>query len=212
MKVIDLSHAISESMPFYPGTDPPVFEEACTIAKDGFAEKRITLFTHTGTHLDAPAHILPGAKTLDSLPAGLFFGEAVALDFKGHTGGKICAKDLEKHSPAVKGADFVILKTGWNRYWGRDEYFSGFPVLSPEGAEWISGLGIKGLGVDCISVDAVESAGFPVHQILLGKGIIIVENLANLDALPEKPFIFCCFPLKIAGADGSPVRAVAITG
>lgn len=210
MKAIDLSHPISESMPFYPGTDPPAFSDACTVERDGFAEKRISLHTHTGTHLDAPAHIFPGAATLDEMPPGHFFGRAVVLDLTGVRGREIVPVDLEPYRKAVESSEFVLLHTGWNRLWGRKEYFGGFPVLSQEGARWISGFNLKGLGVDAISVDEVGTEYFPVHKILLSRNIIVIENLTNLAGLPEGFFIFCCFPLKIEKADGSPVRAVAL--
>lgn len=212
MKAIDLSHIISQSMPYYPGTGPPAFTPAHTIERDGFAEKKIALLTHTGTHLDAPAHIFPGATTLDRIAPELFCGRAAVLDFTGIRKQSIGPADLEPHRPAVEKSEFVLLHTGWSELWGSEEYFRNFPVLSPEGARWICGFNLKGLGVDAISVDAVESTEYPVHKILLQRGLIIVENLANLDSLRENGFYFCCFPLKLEGADGSPVRAVAITG
>lgn len=210
MKVFDLSHTITESMPIYPGTGPPSLTPSSTIERDGFAEKRLSLLTHTGTHLDAPAHILPGAETLDRIEPEKFCGRAVVLDFTGFSGGEILPADLEQHRRAVAKSEFVLINTGWSRLWGRGEYFRGFPVLSPEAARWICGFSLKGLGVDTVSVDAVGSAGFPVHGALLGSGLIIVENLTGLDSLPGAEFTFCCFPLKIEAADGSPVRAVAL--
>ncbi|MCL6612938.1 MAG: cyclase family protein [Peptococcaceae bacterium] len=212
MKVIDLSHAISESMPCYPGTGPPSFAPASTIERDGFTEKRITLLTHTGTHLDAPAHIFPGAATLDRIAPENFCGPAAVLDFTGFRRRTVGPADLEPHRPAVEKSEFVLLRTGWSKLWGSGEYFRNFPVLSPEGARWFRGFNLKGLGVDAVSVDALENGDFPVHKILLQRGLIIVENLTNLDSLPENGFHFCCFPLKLEGADGSPVRAVAVTG
>lgn len=209
MKVYDLSHPISGSMPFYPGAFPPVVTGQYTIENDGFAEKKITLLTHTGTHLDAPSHILNGSTAVDRIPAGQFIGRARVLDFTGFKGRVIRPSELEPHRRAVEKSNFVILKTGWSRHWGRDDYFKGYPVLSPEGAVWITGFDLKGLGVDAVSVDEAGPAEFQVHKILLGRGLVIVENLTNLDVLPGGFLIFCCFPLKIERGDGSPVRAVA---
>jgi len=209
MNVIDLTHPISPEMPVYPGTEPPAFSIPCTIQRDGFEERRITLFSHTGTHLDAPSHVFPGGKTLDQLPAGHFYGQGTVLDFANIRKTTIDPEDLEPHRQEVLQSDFVILRTGWDRLWGRDEYFEGFPVLSLKGAEWLSQFTLKGLGVDAISVDAVGSTAFPIHKALLRKDILIIENLTNLDRLPGH-FTFCCFPLKIIKADGSPVRAVAV--
>ena len=211
MKVYDLSHPISGSMPFYPGAFPPVVTGQYTIENDGFAEKKITLLTHTGTHLDAPSHILNGSTAVDQIPAGQFIGRASVLDFTGFNTRAIGPSELEPHRRAVEKSNYVILKTGWSRHWGRDDYFKGYPVLTPEGAVWITGFDLKGLGVDAVSVDEAGSAEYPVHKILLKRGLVIVENLANLDVLPGGPLIFCCFPLKIESSDGSPVRAVAFT-
>lgn len=209
MKVIDLTHPISPDMPVYPGTEPPLFSVAYTIEREGFEERRLTMFTHTGTHLDVPAHIFPGGKTLDQLPAGHFCGRGTVLDLTGAHQAVIEPEDLEPHRPAVLRSAFVLLRTGWDRLWGKEEYFAGFPVLSLAAAEWLSGFPLKGLGVDAISVDAVGTVEFPVHKVFLRRDIVIIENLTNLDRLPGH-FTFCCFPLRIAGADGSPVRAVAV--
>jgi len=212
MKLIDLSHTISPSMPVYPGSDPPSLDQACSIEKDGFAEKRLVLFSHSGTHVDAPAHILPGAPTLDRQALDRFCGRAAVLDLTNLPGKVIGPAALESYRHFFEENHFILLHTGWGRLWGKDEYFRGFPVLSPEAAHWACGFGLKGIGVDAISVDRVGPAGFPVHEILLGHGLVIVENLANLDLLPAgQSFNFCCFPLNIQGGDGSPVRAVALT-
>lgn len=212
MTVIDLSHTITESIPVYPGTECPSFINACTIDRDGFAEKKMTFYTHTGTHLDAPAHILPGAGTVDKLPIGHFYGRAVLVDCTGIRDRDIGPEDLEPYRQAVEASRFVILHTGWSKLWGNETYFDGFPVLSDEAARWLCGFNLKGLGIDAMSVDRVGSAGFPVHRLLLDRGLVIIENLTNLDQLTGRQFTFCCFPLKIAGADGSPVRAAALAG
>ena len=109
-------------------------------------------------------------------------------------------------------AEFILLQTGWSRHWGRKSYFSGYPVLSPEAAEWLSGFGFKGFGMDTMSVDPMDSERLPVHRAFLERETILIENLTNLAAVPCSPFLFSCFPLKLEEADGSPVRAVAYTG
>ena len=80
MNLIDLTHPISEDMPVYPGTEPPVIVTGCTVAEDGFFEKKITLFSHTGTHIDAPAHLLEDGRTLDYFPVDRYVGPAIVLD------------------------------------------------------------------------------------------------------------------------------------
>ncbi len=210
MQIVDLSHNLEPDMPLYPGTMVPRFEETAAIETDGYREKRIGLCVHTGTHVDAPAHLIMGAKTLDQLPLGTYCAEAMLLDFSASTKPLITLDELLVHEHDIKTVTFLLLRTDWSRYWGKDRYFSGYPVLTPEAARWLIAMGLKGVGLDTLSADPLDAPGLPIHHILLGGGMIIVENLTHLGSLPEKGFIFTCLPLKIRDADGSPVRAVAI--
>ncbi len=210
MTIVDLSHFIEAGMPVYPGTEPPVLAEANTIDGDGFREKKLSLYSHTGTHMDAPAHILAGTKTLDQLPVETFCGEAMLLNCTAAGRASIDLHDLVRHADAIHKCRFLILHTGWSRYWGDERYFSDYPVLTPDAACWLAGAGLRGVGLDTISADAADAADLPIHTILLGAGMVIVENLTNLAALAHPFFLFACFPLKIRDADGSPVRAVAM--
>ena len=209
MTITDLTHVISQDMPVYPGTEPPVIVDGCTIEKDGFAEKTLTMFTHTGTHMDAPAHVLKGKKTLDQLSAAFFVGKAVMLDCT-EVNGEIDIARLQEIEVDLFAADYLILKTGWCKYWGSDAYYDHFPVLSLDAAAYLAGLELRGIGIDTISVDPVSAADLPVHRILLEKNMVIIENLNLPDELPSE-FTLSCLPMKLKGADGSPIRAVAMT-
>ena len=209
MSFIDLSHTIEENMPVFPGTGTPRITDGTSLATDGFLEKKITLFSHTGTHLDAPAHLIAGGKTLDQLPVGHFTGTACILDVRDLTGPDISVEHLEFRLPRNRACDFYLLHTGWSRYWGSPDYFKDFPVLTLPAARLLASLRPKGVGLDAISIDAVQGTDLSVHKIFLGQDTIIVENLKNLDRLPKEPFTFFCFPLKLRDADGSPARAVA---
>lgn len=210
MKIIDLSHEIHSSIPVYPGTKPPSFVQTNTIEQDGFAELTFCMATHTATHMDAPAHILPGGKTLDRFDAAHFAGRAVLIDALDVPGGAITANHLEPYDSRLERAGFALIHTGWSRYWGEKGYFEGFPALTAGAAEKLAGFRLQGVGIDAISVDPIDSYDLPVHHILLGSGILIIENLARLDAIRKEEIHFICLPLKIIGADGSPARAVAI--
>jgi kynurenine formamidase len=131
------------------------------------------------------------------------------LDFYNFKAKTIGVEELVPHRDAIKKVEFLLLHTGWSRYWGSERYFNNYPVLSPEAANWLSSFGIKGFGLDTISADTVDSQDYQVHKALLQKNIIIIENLANLADLPCNQFEFSCFPLSFEDADGSPVRAVA---
>jgi arylformamidase len=210
MNAVDLSHSINESMPVYPGTEPPKISDACTIAKNGFAEKLLSIYSHIGTHIDAPGHILAGAATLDEFAVGHFLGPGLVLDVSAKKGAHVEINDLKKYEMLLGDAEFALLHSGWAEHWGDPGYFTGFPVLSPAAAHWLTGFDLKGIGVDMISVDGVDSLTLDVHRIFFEKGMVVVENLAGLETLIGKKFVFSCLPLKIASADGSPVRAVAI--
>jgi len=208
--VVDLTQIIEPDMPVYPGTEQPEISDPCTIEKNGFAEKKLAFYSHTGTHMDAPAHIVAGAPTLDQLDAAQFIGTAAALDLSRLKKPVIDLEDLRPFEPRVKDKDFVILYTGWSHLWGEDAYFEGYPVLSIEAAQWLVSFTHKGIGVDMISIDGAESTDFLIHKTFLGSNKVIVENLTNLEGLLNSTFILCCTPLKIAQADGSPVRAIAL--
>jgi len=209
MKPFDLTHPITPDMPVYPGTEPPVFTIGCSIDEAGFLEKKITFFSHTGTHIDAPAHLIKGHNTLDMLPIEHFYGTALLLDFKSLTTSSISLKELEPHQDTIKRVDFLILHTGWSRYWGSENYFTNYPVLSLEAANRLSGFKLKGIGLDTISADTADTKEYEVHKALLQHNTLIIENLTNLENLPCSLFDFSCFPFSIVEADGSPVRAVA---
>jgi kynurenine formamidase len=205
VKVIDLTHLIQEAMPVYPGTEPPVLEPANTLERDGFREKKLHMYSHTGTHMDAPAHMIESGSTLDQRPADAFFGKAVKIDVR-HL--EIIERaDLEPFLD--EGAEFVLLWTGWDTRWGTESYFNGFPTLSIDAAKWLADKPIKGVGVDAISVDSMAAVDFEVHMALLGHDKVLIENLCSLERLPQS-CLFSAMPLKLVDADGSPIRAYAL--
>jgi arylformamidase len=209
-QVIDLTHPITPAMPVYPGTESPVLTQANTVERNGFAETLLRMYSHTGTHIDAPGHMLAGAPMLDDLPADRFVGRACVVDVSASAPGEVPLSLLEEQGPLVAGCDFVLLRCGWPRYWGDERYFAGFPVLTSEAAAWLAGCGLKGVGFDTISADPVGPPPYPNHMTFFAAGMILIENLVNLEPLVGKRFLFTCLPLAYERADGSPVRAVAL--
>lgn len=199
-------------MPAFPGFDAPKIERAFKIQKNGFAESRLTMFSHAGTHMDAPAHMMEDGKTLDAYDPESFVGKAVVLDFSGYPMGvgEWCIEldMLKVHEDLIRRAEFVLIYTGWSRIWRLEEYFSGFPALSTAAARWLAELPLKGVGVDTISIDLMSSKDYPVHRVLMEKDILIIENLTNLEGLSERLLSLTALPLKFEDADGAPVRAV----
>ena len=206
MKIIDLSHTITPNMPVYPGTEQPIFIEANSIDQHGFAEKKLTFYSHTGTHIDAPAHIIENQPQLDELPLSSFFGQALCIPIDKP---EIGAHHFEPFHEQLHHLDFILFATGWSKFWGKDQYFRDYPVLTAAAADFLCKYKLKGIGFDTISADREDSTDFPIHNTLL-QHMIVIENLTNLELLDSQNFQFCCFPLKIVEADGSPVRAVAL--
>jgi kynurenine formamidase len=210
LQVIDLSQELAPGMMVYPGSPQPQFRQAATIESDGFRELMVTLCTHHGTHLDAPSHLIAGGRTVDQLPPESFIGKALLLDCTRSDTATVDLQDLRPYEGAIDGHDFVLLHTGWSRFWGDRRYFADYPVLTEAAASWLVAAGMRGVGVDAVSVDAPAATGLPVHRLLLADGLVIVENLTNLAALSQRSFIFSCLPLRLKDGDGSPVRAVAL--
>ena len=206
MRVYDLTHTIQNDMPVYPGTEQPRLTTACTIAEAGYRETLLHMFSHTGTHMDAPAHMLPEGTTLDSYDAEKFTGTAVVVDCRGQAA--ITLPLLKGYD--LTGVDFVLFCTGWDRKWGSDDYYEGFPCLTAEAAAYLAALPLKGVGEDSISLDPCDSVDFPNHITLMRADFVNTENLKGLDALVGRRFTFVTLPLKFENSDGCSCRAIAM--
>lgn len=209
MRVIDLTHTIAEGMPVYPGTEPPVFTAANTCETDGFRETLIRMYSHTGTHIDAPAHIFSGRTALDEFPAGQFVGKALVIDCSDlNSGDRITLDRVTGYGELAKRADFLLFYTGWDRFWGREEYFGDYPYPEDAVLDYILAGNYKGIGFDVIGLDPIGS--LDLHKKLFAeREIINIENLTNLGLCGSELFDFCCLPLKFANSDGASARAVA---
>lgn len=205
--IYDLSHTVGPDTMAYPGTEKPTLRIMNTVEKDGFQETLLTMFSHAGTHMDAPAHMITGADYLDKLPAARFCGRAYVMDCTAFgEGDEVPPEAL----PELKGLDFLILSTGWENFWGDEKYFGRFPVLSDGAADRLAAAGLSGVGVDMMSVDPMDTVDFPVHMRFFRRGMVIIENLCNLAGLRGKYVELCALPLKYENADGAPVRVIAI--
>jgi kynurenine formamidase len=197
-------------MPLYPGSRPPRVAAVATLEREGYRESRISLSSHTGTHLDLPFHLLPGGAALEAIPAERFCGPAAVIPLPGAEGTVIRVEDLLPHAPGLAGMRFLLLATGWDRRWEEGDPFRGHPVLDPEAARWLAGFAPWGVGTDAPSLDAPDAPGYPAHRIFLERGIFLLENLRGLLPLAGTPFHLICLPLPVRGADGLPVRAAAL--
>lgn len=206
--ILDLSHPIHTGMTVYPG-DPEVSIDFGAGGEGPWRVSALRLGSHSGTHIDAPSHLAPGRLTIDALPLERFVGLGIIFDLQSLDDDAPIA--LEHLSPALstpRPADFALLRTGWDRHWGREPYLR-HPYLSRELAQALAEAGFTLIGVDALNVDSTVQSTSHAHEILLGKEILIVENLTGLDRLlAGHIYQFAFFPLRLAGADGSPVRAL----
>jgi len=208
MQIYDLSHTLESNMPVYPGTPQPDIKQIAFFQDDGFRETRICLSSHTGTHIDAPYHMIEDGKKLEQLAPEAFAGSAAVIRVP--AGEKFIGRGMIVNSGIdLENADFLLFYTGWSKYWGDKKYFRDFPVLSADALELLISVNLKGVGFDTISPDMGEGSDWPVHNALLGNDMIIIENLKITEEVPATGNFFC-FPLPYRNADGSPVRAVLI--
>ena len=210
-RFIDLSHPLVDGMPNFPNDPQLAVRIHTTVGQSGYNLSHLSLSSHQGTHLDAPFHFYDDGATLDQMPLDRFCGPARLVDLAPGTAlaasTPLTVKTFAPHADAFQPGARVLYRTGWDRMFGEERFFTEFPTLTLDAARWIAGRGIGLLGMDTPtpSTDWLEC-----HHILLEKAveIVIVEGLTNLHLLPAV-FRFIGFPLNIKGRDGSPIRAVA---
>ena len=225
-RIVDLSYSIRESLPAWPGDERPFAAQVnATAEKDGYFTRRFEMLEHFGTHLDAPAHFPPGTMFVDEIPAERLFGPAAVIDAREESArdadyllepGKIMAWE-SRHGRIAPGA-IVLLRTGWAARWPdaaryRNHDASGtmhFPGFSVESGQMLIERGASGLGIDTMNIDYGASQDFAVHRLALGAGLYHLENLADLNALPEAGAFLVVAPIKLAGGSGGPCRVFAV--
>ena len=209
MKVIDLTMGIDNSMKVFPGSPQPSFITWSRFETQGYSSEVMFLSTHTGPHIDAPAHFVQNSKTIDQLDVSRFVTHGVLLKFPKNADQKISLNDIINYE--IKENDTVILATGWENRHDKDNYMSNNPGLSAEAAEYLANIKVNAVAIDGPSIDRGIDNRFDSHSILLSKDIFIIENLCNLAELgPARSFTLVVNPLKLVGASGSPVRAIGL--
>lgn len=210
-RIIDLTHPVYSGMPVYPGDCETELVQAASVGVEGYNLTRVTMSAHAGTHLDAPYHFLDEGAALEQIPIECLVGTAEILDLgELGPGAEITPAMLERFSRRVGKGSRVLLKTGWGRRFGSPEFFASHPNLTPEAARWLVDRQIALLGVEEPSLHTSGNAA--VHRIILGAGIPLIENLANLNLIDGQSVFFAALPLNLVGRDGAPVRAIAILG
>jgi len=212
MKIIDLTLTVSDEIPTFPGSPQPSFIPWENIKEDGYNLELLFLSTHTGTHMDAPYHFLEKGAKIHEISLKKLVSEAVLIKSKKKDGKSITKIDIqkfEKKHGKIASFSSVIFYTGWQRNLQKKYYFEKNPVLSVSAAKYLASKKISLVGIDSPSIDLGKDSKFSVHQIFAKKGILIVENLANLEKIKSSKFHLVVLPLKLKNATGSPVRAIA---
>lgn len=202
-RVWDVSVPNRPDMHFYPG-DPTLEQTQVRAIKRGDAANltHLSLGAHTGTHVDAPAHFIDGAPTLEQVPLDCMVGPAQVLDVRGRAA--IDAAALAGHAIT---ADILLFRTDNSERWGKAGFQKDFVYLTRDAAELLVARGVKTVGWDYLSIEQFGSQTFEVHKLLLGRGILIIEGL-DLRAIEPGSYQLACLPLKLEGVDGAPARAV----
>jgi arylformamidase len=208
VRIVDLSHHLDNGMPLYPGIPDPAFQDIARVEQDGYAMSEYRLWNHIGTHVDAPAHQIAGGDTLDEIALERLVTDAVTIDVSGNGGGPLTRAEVEPHLDGIRERDLVLLYSDNARNWGSDEYWTGWRYPDAEAAAALIETGLSGIGFDGPSADPVDTTTFELHRVWLGAGRLIIENMTNLDQLPERTQVVVA-PLKVRGANGSPARIFA---
>ncbi|BEP30012.1 cyclase family protein [Helicovermis profundi] len=206
---IDLTHLVSSTISVYPGTPSPIINEIYKIKEDGFRETLYSFYSHIGTHIDSPSHIVENGKSLDEFLMDKFIGNAYTIDVSGFYDKCISLEFIKQFVDKLNTNDFILFYSGYDKLWNTDAYFKNYPLFSKEAIQFISSFNIKGIGIDFISVDSIDSEDFYNHKVLLSKEIIIIENLTKLNTIIGRNVVFYGAPINIENANGSLVRAYA---
>jgi kynurenine formamidase len=219
--IIDLTHTISPTIPTWDGSSG--FEQQTVIdypdctTKTKFRVQKICMVAGIGTHMDAPAHCIPGAQTIDKLALSALCVPCVVIDVRAQANDQyaINLHDIEQfertygHIPANS---LVAFNTGWDTFWHDPRAYRNdhrFPSIAIEAAELLVKRAVTGVAIDTLGVDRPQD-DYPVHQVLLGAGIYIVENATNLDKLPATGSYIFALPIKVADGTEAPLRCIGI--
>jgi arylformamidase len=209
LRVIDLTMEIVPSMRVFPGSPHPSFIVWSKYDIQGYSSEVMFLSTHTGTHIDAPSHFIQHSRTIDKIRISKFVSRSILIKVPKKADQLITRNDFMDYE--IKANDTVVFGTGWEKRSKKNNYMINNPGLSLDAAEYLVRNRVNAVAIDGPSVDRGVDNNFNIHNTLLSNDIPIIENLCNLEALSStKSFTLIANPLKLVGASGSPVRAIAL--
>ena len=209
MPIIDISVPLSNSLVVWPSDPPLHIERRRFLEKDGANVSQLDMGVHSGTHVDPPLHFVPGGATVDQLPLDVLIGPADVVEFPVEE--RITASDLEARS-IPRDCQRLLLRTRNSLYWARGdtEFHTDYVAITADAASWIVERGIRLVGIDYLSIEPYKTPGHPVHKRLLEASVVVLETIDLSAVLPGR-YDLICLPLRIAGGDGSPARAVLVS-
>ena len=211
MEIIDITTPVSPKSVMWPDNGVPTHEFVShTDRGDPSTVSRWELSAHTGTHVDAQMHFIPGGWTVDALELSRCLGPCRVVDLA-HLEGHVGRADLE--AAEVAGTARILLKTRNSELGllGREGFTEDYTAISREAAEYLVEIGVETVGVDYLSVEPFEDKEFNTHHTLLGADVVILEGLVLAGVEPGE-YLLACLPLKLVGSDGSPTRAILVRG
>jgi arylformamidase len=210
--VIDLSLEINAELQVFPGSPQPLFIKWTKYEVHSYDSEIMMMSTHTGTHMDAPSHFLANTASIDMIGVERLVSPALLLDLPKGANEEITLDDLCVINEIDQGIS-IVFRTGWQKMIANRDYMTSNPGLSVAAAALLADKNVNAVGIDSPSIDIGSDEHFSTHKTLLSNGILIIENLCNLESLEHKgTFTLVINPLKLKGASGSPVRALAIIG
>jgi arylformamidase len=213
MKIVDLTLEITSDMIIFPGYPMPNFIKWSKFDIQGYISEVMFLSTHTGTHMDAPFHFNPNGQTIDQVEVSRYIcNNAILIKIQKNANEMITSDDITRNSKyEIKEKDTVVFSTGWEKQIKqKDNYIRNNPGLSKDAAEYLVEKKVNAVGIDCPSIDIGIDSGLIAHKMLLSNEILVIENLCNLYKFTNRKFMLLVTPLKLAGASGSPLRAIGI--
>lgn len=211
MKLFDLSIPVYDKVPGFPQGPKCAIIRHATIDNMGRNVSQLIMSTHQGTHVDSPIHFIEGGKTIDQIPLESFLGEVLRIDLsKKGRNDRITVSDLESFENDIRKIRRVVIQTDWNDVFPDQTYYTDFPCLCSDAAQWLIDQKIEFLGLDLPAPHSEIGECTVVHKNLLASDVVIVEGLANLKQVPKEVFYLLVLPLYLKGVDGAPARAVGM--
>jgi kynurenine formamidase len=208
--ILDLTREIRTDTKVFPGSPLPKFITWNKMDIHNYHSEVIFMSTHTGTHMDAPSHFVTGVSSIDQIPVNRLISRTTLIKAAKASDELITASEIEASKVKILEGSSVVFSTSWENEVDNDYYFTHSPGLSEDAAEYLINKKVNAVGIDLPSIDRGSDSNFPVHKLLLSNEILIVENLCNLGKIDNQNFTLIMTPLRLSGASGSPIRAIAI--